>query len=82
MIGYELAVSRMVLRKTGRGPVWFFGRLRLGSLDINNCRSQYESSSVVQRSSSVVSVNIKDKIQGCCSADLYTVLGGCVELIE
>jgi hypothetical protein len=72
----------MVLQKTGRGPVWFFRRLRLGSLIINSHRLQYKSSSVVQRSSSVVSVNIEDKIQVCSSTGLYTVLGGCVELLE
>jgi hypothetical protein len=73
-IGYKSAVSRMVLWKTGRDPVWFFRQLRLDLLVIDGHRSQYESSSVVQRSSSVVSVNIKDKIQECGSRGLYTAL--------
>jgi hypothetical protein len=63
-------VSGMVLWKTGRGLVWFFRQLRLGSLVIDNHGSQYESNSVVQRSSSVVSVNIKDKIKVCSSTGL------------
>jgi hypothetical protein len=67
-------VSGMVLWKTGKGPVWFFGRLRLGSPDIDSHGLQYKLSSVVQRSSSVVSVNIEDEIQVCSSRGLYTVL--------
>jgi hypothetical protein len=75
-------VSGIVLWKTGRGLGWFFGQLRLGLLIIDSHGSQYESSSVVQRSSSVVSVNIKDKIQVYSSRGLYTVLQGCVWLLE
>jgi hypothetical protein len=29
-------VSGMVLRRTGRGPGWFFGRLRLDSPDVDS----------------------------------------------
>jgi hypothetical protein len=45
-IGYESAVSRMVLQMTERGPEWFFGQLRLGSLVIESHMLRYESSSV------------------------------------
>jgi hypothetical protein len=72
----------MVLQKTDRGLGWFFRQLRLGSLVIDSHRLQYESSSVVQRLSSVVSVNIEDEIQVYSSTGLYTVLGGCVKLLE
>ena len=44
---------RGVLRITGEGPVWFFGRIKLDSLDVDSNVSRYESGSVVQSSGSV-----------------------------
>jgi hypothetical protein len=67
-------VSGIILWKTGRGPGWFFGRLRLGSLVDDSHGSQYESSLVVKFSSKCQVDNIEDKIQGCSSKGLYTVL--------